>query len=81
MIALLQLGDALREQPLLALPTLFGAGLLTSLTPCVYPMIPITAAVIAGSAEKSFANARFCSRSRMLSGSHCCMRPWAWLPG
>ena len=53
MIALLQLGDALREQPLLALPTLFGAGLLTSLTPCVYPMIPITAAVIAGSAEKS----------------------------
>jgi cytochrome c-type biogenesis protein len=53
MIALLQLGDALRDQPLLALPTLFGAGLLTSLTPCVYPMIPITAAVIAGSADKS----------------------------
>jgi thiol:disulfide interchange protein DsbD len=53
MIALIQLGDALREQPLLALPTLFGAGLLTSLTPCVYPMIPITAAVIAGTAEKS----------------------------
>ncbi len=52
-LALVQLGDALREQPLLALPTLFGAGLLTSLTPCVYPMIPITAAVIAGSAEKS----------------------------
>ena len=42
------LGEALRTQPLLALPTLFGAGLLTSLTPCVYPMIPITAAVIAG---------------------------------
>ncbi|MEX2283196.1 MAG: cytochrome c biogenesis protein CcdA [Gemmatimonadota bacterium] len=53
MIALIQLGDALREQPLLALPTLFGAGLLTSLTPCVYPMIPITAAMIAGTAEKS----------------------------
>lgn len=27
---------------------MFGAGLLTSLTPCVYPMIPITTAVIAG---------------------------------
>jgi thiol:disulfide interchange protein DsbD len=29
--------------------TLFGAGLVTSLTPCVYPMIPITIGVIAGS--------------------------------
>ena len=31
--------------PLLALATLFGAGVLTSLTPCVYPMIPITMAI------------------------------------
>jgi cytochrome c-type biogenesis protein len=30
--------------------TLFGAGVLTSLTPCIYPMIPITAGVIAGTA-------------------------------
>jgi len=30
--------------------TLFGAGVVTSLTPCVYPMIPITAGVIAGTA-------------------------------
>ncbi len=30
--------------------TLFGAGLLTSLTPCIYPMIPITASILAGSA-------------------------------
>ena len=30
----------LRHQPLAALPLLFGAGLATSLTPCVYPMIP-----------------------------------------
>ncbi|HEX6308187.1 MAG TPA: cytochrome c biogenesis protein CcdA [Longimicrobiales bacterium] len=29
---------------------MFGAGLVTSLTPCVYPMIPITAGVIAGTA-------------------------------
>lgn len=51
-MAILQiaLGDSLSQQPLLAVATLFGAGLLTSLTPCVYPMIPITAGVIAGSA-------------------------------
>ncbi len=38
----------LREQPLLALVVLFGAGLATSLTPCVYPMIPITAGILGG---------------------------------
>lgn len=38
----------LRDQPLAALPLLFGAGLATSLTPCVYPMIPITAGILAG---------------------------------
>src|SRR5262245_2447172 len=27
---------------------LFGTGVLTSFTPCVYPMIPITVAVVAG---------------------------------
>jgi thiol:disulfide interchange protein DsbD len=32
-----------------AIPALFLAGLLTSLTPCVYPMIPITAAIVGGS--------------------------------
>jgi thiol:disulfide interchange protein DsbD len=40
----------LQERPLLALASLFGAGVLTSLTPCVYPMIPITAGLITGSA-------------------------------
>jgi cytochrome c-type biogenesis protein len=34
--------------PLVALPALFAAGLATSLTPCIYPMIPITAGVLAG---------------------------------
>ncbi|HEU4763424.1 MAG TPA: cytochrome c biogenesis protein CcdA [Gemmatimonadales bacterium] len=42
------LGTLLRDRPLAALPALFGAGLLTSLTPCVYPMIPITAGVLGG---------------------------------
>ena len=42
------LSDALQNRPLVALPLLFGAGVLTSLTPCIYPMIPITVGVIAG---------------------------------
>ncbi|NJD18383.1 MAG: thiol:disulfide interchange protein, partial [Gemmatimonadetes bacterium] len=46
------LSETLSASPLLALATLFGAGLLTSLTPCVYPMIPITASVIAGTARE-----------------------------
>jgi thiol:disulfide interchange protein DsbD len=40
------LADSLQQQPLLALATLFGAGILTSLTPCIYPMIPITAGIL-----------------------------------
>jgi cytochrome c-type biogenesis protein len=47
------LGESLQHRPWVAVPTLFGAGLLTSLTPCIYPMIPITAAIIGGTAEKS----------------------------
>ncbi len=39
---------ALTQQPALALPVVFGAGVLTSLTPCIYPMIPITAAIVGG---------------------------------
>ncbi len=46
------LSDALASSPLLALGILFGAGVLTSLTPCVYPMIPITAAAISGTARE-----------------------------
>ena len=34
--------------PLVAVPALFIAGVATSLTPCIYPMIPITAGVLAG---------------------------------
>ncbi|HLU26704.1 MAG TPA: cytochrome c biogenesis protein CcdA [Longimicrobiales bacterium] len=44
------LGDALTHRPLLAVVTLFGAGVLTSLTPCIYPMIPITVGLITASA-------------------------------
>ena len=45
------LASDLAGSPALALLTLFGAGVLTSLTPCVYPMIPITASVISGTAR------------------------------
>jgi thiol:disulfide interchange protein DsbD len=47
------IADALSHQPLAAAATLFGAGLLTSLTPCIYPMIPITMGVIAGASGPS----------------------------
>ena len=54
----LQLGDtgglseALAANPLLALVLLFGGGVAISLTPCIYPMIPITASVISGTARE-----------------------------
>jgi cytochrome c-type biogenesis protein len=47
-ILLFQLSEALRERPLAAVPLLFAAGLVTSLNPCIYPMIPITAGALAG---------------------------------
>lgn len=40
------LPDTLQHAPLAAVATLFGAGVLTSLTPCIYPMIPITAGIL-----------------------------------
>jgi cytochrome c-type biogenesis protein len=46
----MNLSEALRHHPLLAIGMLFGAGVVTSLTPCIYPMIPITAGLISGSA-------------------------------
>src|SRR6185369_12762321 len=38
----------LSGNPLRALPLIFAGGVLTSLTPCIYPMIPITAAIVGG---------------------------------
>jgi len=43
------LSAQLSSSPLTALPVLFIAGVLTSLAPCIYPMIPITAAIVGGS--------------------------------
>jgi thiol:disulfide interchange protein DsbD len=40
------LGANLSAHPFLALGAVFGGGVLTSLTPCLYPMIPITVSII-----------------------------------
>lgn len=48
----------LRDQPLAAIVVLFGAGLATSLTPCVYPMIPITAGILGGAGSSRRSRAR-----------------------
>jgi cytochrome c-type biogenesis protein len=48
----------LSSSPLTALPILFIAGVLTSLAPCIYPMIPITAAIVGGSAVGEVPRAR-----------------------
>src|SRR5256885_12346514 len=52
------LSDTLSHNPLLALATLFGAGLVTSLTPCIYPMIPITAGILSGTSAGQPSRAR-----------------------
>jgi cytochrome c-type biogenesis protein len=48
----------LSSSPFTALPVLFIAGVLTSLTPCIYPMIPITAAIVGGSSVGDAARPR-----------------------
>ena len=42
------ISTTLSANPLTALPLVFLAGVLTSFTPCIYPMIPITAAIVGG---------------------------------
>jgi cytochrome c-type biogenesis protein len=48
----------LSTNPAAALPIVFAAGVLTSLTPCVYPMIPITIALVGGQSAGAGASAR-----------------------
>jgi thiol:disulfide interchange protein DsbD len=47
------LRDTLSANPALALVFVFAGGVLTSLTPCIYPMIPITAAIVGGAEAAS----------------------------
>lgn len=59
--------DLLAQRPLLALPLVFLGGVLTSLTPCIYPMIPITAAVVGGQSTGPGASRR---RSVLLTSAY-----------
>ena len=51
------LSATLREHPLVAIGTLFGLGVLYSLSPCIWPMIPITAGILGGSATGTTSHA------------------------
>jgi thiol:disulfide interchange protein DsbD len=53
------------SQPLVAIPALFLGGVLTSLNPCIYPMIPITAAIVGGQQVGATGDVRH-SRARPL---------------
>jgi len=59
------LSPMLSSRPLVALPLVFLGGVLTSLTPCVYPMIPITVSLVGGQAAG--ADGRTRSRWRPLT--------------
>ena len=52
------LTESLTHSPLVAMATLFGFGVLTSMTPCIYPMIPITAGILAGTGGEVRTRAR-----------------------
>lgn len=46
-------GSELLQQPLRAIPVLFLAGVVTSVTPCVYPLIPITIGILGGAGAET----------------------------
>lgn len=49
----------LSTRPALAVPLVFAGGVLTSLTPCIYPMIPITISIVGGQAVDRTAPSRW----------------------
>ena len=55
------------SSPLVAIPALFLGGVLTSLNPCIYPMIPITAAIVGGQEIGSAGEARSRMRPVLLT--------------
>jgi cytochrome c-type biogenesis protein len=52
------LDATLRDRPVVALPLLFAAGLATSFTPCIYPMIPVTAGILGGAGSTARSRGR-----------------------
>jgi thiol:disulfide interchange protein DsbD len=58
--------ELLSTRPAAALPLVFVGGVLTSLTPCIYPMIPITAAVVGGQGAHHATNSKSHSRASVV---------------
>jgi thiol:disulfide interchange protein DsbD len=54
----ISVANLLTVHPVAALGAVFIGGVLTSLTPCIYPMIPITAAIIGGQSANQAASFR-----------------------
>ena len=54
----ISVANLLTAHPVAALGAVFVGGVLTSLTPCIYPMIPITAAIIGGQSANQAASFR-----------------------
>ena len=52
------LSTLLTDHPVVAIAVVFGGGVITSLTPCIYPMIPITAAIVGGQSTSGDRNFR-----------------------
>jgi thiol:disulfide interchange protein DsbD len=65
-----ELSAQLSSSPFTALPIVFIAGILTSLQPCIYPMIPITAAIVGGGTVAEGASPRARSRTVLLTFSY-----------
>ena len=57
----------LSSNPALALPAVFVGGVLTSLTPCIYPMIPITVSIVGGQTAGSGVGGAVRSRRRTVA--------------
>jgi cytochrome c-type biogenesis protein len=64
---LTHIGARLSDSPAAALAALFAAGVLTSLTPCIYPMIPITAAIVGGQSIGGYPGGRRSTRGVALT--------------
>ncbi len=62
--------DLLSQHPLLAIPIVFAGGVLTSLTPCIYPMIPITASIVGGQTAATAGEPRSRRRAAALTFSY-----------
>src|ERR1043166_7380269 len=64
------LSSQLSGNPLVAIPLVFFGGVLTSLTPCIYPMMPITAAIVGGQTVAGSDGRATRSRTVLLTGTY-----------